>query len=61
MIEQKNEVYELHKKLAKIYEKEWGQRKNFILVEYIQYIDLNQKDYDFYYNALILLEDLLIE
>lgn len=56
MIEQNNENYELHKKLAKIYEKEGGIRKS--IDEYVQCIDLNKQDYDSYYKVAILLQDL---
>ena len=56
MIEQDNQIYELHKKLAKIYEKEGGMRK--AIDEYIQCIDLNTQDYDSYYKVATLLTDL---
>ena len=49
-------MYELHKKLASIYEKEGGMRK--AIEEYMQCIDLNQQDYDSYYKAAILLKEL---
>lgn len=56
MIEQDNQVYETHKRLAKIYEKEGGIRK--AIDEYVQCIDLNKQDYDSYYKVATLLQDL---
>lgn len=56
MIEKDNQVYDLHKKLAKIYEKEGGMRK--AIDEYVQCIDLNKQDYDSYYKVATLLNDL---
>lgn len=56
MIEQDNQVYEYHKRLAKIYEKEGGMRK--AIDEYVQCIDLDKQDYDSYYKVATLLQDL---
>lgn len=56
MIEKDNDNYELHKKLAKIYEKEGGMRK--AIDEYVQCIDLNKQDYDSYYKVATLLKEL---
>lgn len=50
------ESYVGHKLLAKIYEKEGGQRK--AVDEYAQAIDLNRNDFDSYYKVSSLLTDL---
>ena len=56
LIEKDDQVYDLHKKLAKIYEKEGGMRK--AIDEYVQCIELNKQDYDSYYKVATLLKDL---
>lgn len=56
MIEKNNDIYDLHKKLAKIYEKEGGIRK--AIDEYVQCIELDKQDYDSYYKVATLLQDL---
>ena len=56
LIEDNKENYDLHKKLAIIYEKEGGMRK--AIDEYVQCIDLNKQDFDSYYKVAILLQDL---
>ena len=56
LIEDNPENYDLHKKLAIIYEKEGGIRK--AIDEYAQCIDLNKQDYDSYYKVATLLQDL---
>lgn len=48
--------YDIHKKLAKIYEKEGGIRKS--MDEYVQCIDINKQDYDSYYKVANFLIDL---
>lgn len=48
--------YDVHKKLAKIYEKEGGIRK--AVDEYVQCIDINKQDYDSYYKVANFLIDL---
>ena len=55
-LEQDNDIYDLHKRLALIYEKEGGIRK--AIDEYVQCIDLDNQDYDSYYKVSILLQDL---
>ena len=55
-LEHDNENYDLHKRLAVIYEKEGGIRK--AIDEYVQCIDLDKQDYDSYYKVAILLQDL---
>ena len=56
LTEQNNEVYEFHKKLAVLYEREGGMRK--AIDEYVQCIDINKQDYDSYYKVATLLQDL---
>lgn len=56
LLEDNSESYDLHKKLASIYEKEGGNRK--AIDEYVQCIDLNKQDYDSYYKVATLLQDL---
>ena len=56
LIEKDNKVYDYHKKLAQIYEKEGGVRK--AIEEYVQCIDLNKQDYQSYYRVSTLLVDL---
>ena len=56
LITEHPESYIGHKLLAEIYEQEGGQRK--AVDEYIQAIDINQKDYDTYYKVANLLTDL---
>ena len=56
MAEQDNQNYEVHKKLAKIYEKEGGMRK--AIDEYVQCIDIDKQDFDSYYKVATLLQDL---
>ena len=56
LLEENAESYDLHKKLAIIYEKEGGMRK--AIDEYVQCIDLNKQDYDSYYKVATLLQDL---
>ena len=56
MIDKDNQIYELHKKLGEIYEKEGGSRK--AIDEYIQCININDKDYETYYKISTLLTDL---
>ena len=56
LLEENPENYDLHKKLAIIYEKEGGIRK--AIDEYVQCIDLNKQDYDSYYKVATLLQDL---
>ena len=55
-LEQENDNYGLHKKLAIIYEKEGGIRK--AIDEYIQCINIDKQDYDSYYKVSILLQEL---
>ena len=61
MIEQKKWSLWITQKISQNIRKRVRTKKEFFLDEYIQYIYLNQKDYDFYNNALFLFEDLLIE
>ena len=56
LTEQNNEVYDFHKKLAVLYEREGGMRK--AIDEYVQCIDINKQDYDSYYKVATLLQDL---
>ena len=56
LIEKDNQVYDYHKKLAIIYEKEGGIRK--AIDEYVQCIDINKQDYDSYYKVANLLTEL---
>ena len=56
LLEENSESYDLHKKLAIIYEREGGNRK--AIDEYVQCIDLNKQDYDSYYKVATLLQDL---
>ena len=56
LLQENPENYDLHKKLAIIYEKEGGIRK--AIDEYVQCIDLNKQDYDSYYKVATLLQDL---
>ena len=55
-LEQDNENYDFHKRLALIYEKEGGIRK--AIDEYVQCIDIDSQDYDSYYKVATLLQDL---
>jgi tetratricopeptide (TPR) repeat protein len=55
-LEEEKQTYDVHKKLAKIYEKEGGMRK--AIDEYVQCIDMNKQDYDSYYKVANLLTDL---
>ena len=50
------ENYQGHKRLAKIYELEGGNRK--AIDEYVQAIDINKRDYDSYYKVAELLNGL---
>lgn len=56
LTEQNNEIYDYHKKLAILYEREGGMRK--AIDEYVQCIDINKQDYDSYYKVATLLQDL---
>ena len=56
LTEQNNEIYDFHKKLAILYEREGGMRK--AIDEYVQCIDINKQDYDSYYKVATLLQDL---
>ena len=59
LTEQNSDIYEFHKKLAIIYEREGGMRK--AIDEYVQCIDINKQDYDSYYKVATLLQDLDIK
>ena len=56
ILENDNDNYTAHKKLAEIYELEGGMRK--AIDEYVQCIDINKKDYDSYFKVSTLLTEL---